>query len=76
MKKAILNCAIAFTLIGCTNGLVAPPSTGTPATVGVAPPKTQAERCDLLLSLLGNQYLNDWQKMAAYEKARNEGCLS
>jgi hypothetical protein len=34
-----------------------------------------AERCAHLLELSGNSYLNPGQKAAAYEKARNDGCM-
>lgn len=36
---------------------------------------TQAERCQNLLRLLGNSYLEPAQKAALYEKARNDGCM-
>lgn len=36
---------------------------------------TQAERCDNLLRLMGNNYLEPAQKAALYEKARNDGCM-
>jgi hypothetical protein len=36
---------------------------------------TLAERCANLLELSGNAYLNSGQRSAAYEKARNDGCM-
>ena len=36
---------------------------------------TPAERCANLLELSGNAYLNPGQRSAAYEKARNDGCM-
>ena len=36
---------------------------------------TPAERCANLLELSGNTYLNQGQRSAAYEKARNDGCM-
>lgn len=36
---------------------------------------TFAERCARLLELSGDFYLNPGQKAAAYELARNDGCM-
>jgi hypothetical protein len=36
---------------------------------------TPVERCANLLELSGNAYLNPGQRSAAYEKARNDGCM-
>lgn len=37
---------------------------------------TLPERCANLALLMGNPYLSALQQAAAYEKARNEGCMN
>lgn len=36
---------------------------------------TAGERCAKMMKMMGNDNFNSVQKMALYEKARNEGCL-
>jgi hypothetical protein len=36
---------------------------------------TFAERCAKLLELSGNYYLSSGQQAAAFERARNDGCM-
>jgi hypothetical protein len=51
-----------------------------PQTAYEPPPKpisemTFAERCAKLLELSGNYYLSSGQQAAAFERARNDGCM-
>jgi hypothetical protein len=55
-------------LVGCAS---APPP---PAPKPVSE-MTPAERCANLAALMGNPWLQPFQQAAAYEKARNEGCM-
>ena len=69
LSVAVLATGAAMLLLaGCASS---PP----PAAPKPVSEMTPAERCENLLRLMGNPWLEPFQKAAVYEKARNDGCM-
>ncbi len=67
MLRVIVCSAAMISLVGCAS----PPQ---PAPKPYSE-MTQKERCSMSMNLLGNGYLEPFQKAAVLERMRNDGCL-